>query len=54
LDDEDDEQNDSEEDTLNVITNAFEDDTSLAINKIHHWNPSTLKKIYPKPSPPDP
>jgi len=41
----------SEEETLNVVSKLFEDDVPFAINKICQWNPSTSKNLYPRPSP---
>jgi len=43
----------SEEETLQVLTKTFEEDTSLAINKIRYGNPSTMRNYYTKPTPPD-
>jgi len=52
-DDEEEELNNSEEDDVNVLSEASEESTPPAINKIRHWNPSTSKFFYPRPSPPD-
>jgi len=46
-------QNDSEEESLNVISKVFDDEEPLAINKIRHWSPSTPRNFYPRPTPPD-
>jgi len=43
----------SEEESLNVISKLFEEDSPLTINKIRHWNSSTTRNFYPKPTPPD-
>ena len=46
------ETNESEEETLNVLTKTFED-TSLALKKINYGNKSTMRNYYTRPSPPD-
>jgi len=43
----------SEEESLNVISKVFEDETPLAINKIRHWNPSISRNFYTRPTPLD-
>ena len=43
----------SEDKNLHVLTTAFEEDTSLATNKIRYGNPSTMRNYYTKPTPPD-
>ena len=50
----DDNQMESEEESLNVLSKNFEDTkTPLAINKVRHWNPSSSRNYYPRPTPPD-
>jgi len=51
--DEVDEPNDSEEETLNVLTKTFEEEPSLALNKINYGNKSTMRNYYNRPSLPD-
>ena len=51
--DEDKDQNSSAKDVINVIKDAFDDSSPLAINQIRHWNSCASKNLYPRPSPPD-
>jgi len=43
----------SDEDTVNVITKTFEDEQELVPNKINYGNKSTTRNYYSRPSPPD-
>jgi len=52
-DDEEAELSNSNTDCLNVLSEAFNDNPPPAINKIRHWNPSTSRNFYLRPSPPD-
>jgi len=47
------EQIESEEESLNVLSKILDNEDSLIINKIRHWNPSTTRNFYPRPTPPD-
>jgi len=47
------ERNDSEEESLNVISKLFDIEASLTIKKIRHWNLSTSRNFYPRLTPPD-
>jgi len=58
----DEDQNNSEEESLNVISRLFrflnvisrlfdENEAPLAVNKIRHWNPSSSRNYYPRPTP---
>jgi len=51
--DETNESDESEEETPNVLTKTFEEETSLALNKINYGNKSTMRNYYSRPSPPD-
>jgi len=51
--DEAEDDNESEEDTLNSLTKTFEEDKDLALNKINYGNKSTMRNYYTRPSPPD-
>ena len=52
-DEENDNNSESDEDTLNVITKIFDDEQDLGINKINYGNKSTMRNYYSRPSPAD-
>jgi len=43
----------SDEESLHLLTKTFEEDTTQAINKITCGNKSTMRTYYTRPSPPD-
>jgi len=48
-----DEEIESEKEAPHVLTKTFDEDTSLAINKINYGNKSTMRNYYTRPSTPD-
>ena len=51
--DEGEDPDDSEDESLNVISKLFEEDTPLAVNKIRYGSLPTTRNLYPKPTPRD-
>ena len=46
-------EDESDEESLHLLTKTFEEDTTQAINKITYGNKSTMRNYYTRPSPPD-
>jgi len=47
------EDNESDDESLHILTKIFEEDKALANNKINYGNKSTMQNYYTRPSPPD-